>query len=148
MNSSELTGAMARVQGTGGYERVLHRLERDSETRRKDLDCAQNDDKRRCELLNVAHWRTAHGRRRQKALYFPDIVGTNLRSQHNVHTTGLCMGKVSVVAMLTTRVSEVRSLYLPDECKSTHSQLSYKSPITSSRLTRSILRILCTATSR
>ncbi|EPS95630.1 hypothetical protein FOMPIDRAFT_130972 [Fomitopsis schrenkii] len=59
--------------------------------------------------------------REDKALYFPDIVGTNLKSEHNIHTTGLCAGKVSVIAMLTTRVSE---LQVVNYIKPTHEQYS------------------------
>ena len=44
----------------------------------------------------------------QKALHFPDIHGTALAgSEDKVHTTNLLQGKVSVVALLTTRISEV-----------------------------------------
>ncbi|KAH9917170.1 ATP10 protein-domain-containing protein [Fomitopsis serialis] len=60
--------------------------------------------------------------REDKALYFPDIVGTNLHSKAGVHTTSLCTGKVSVVAMLTTRVSEVTAS--ANYIKPTHEQYS------------------------
>ncbi|OSX60897.1 hypothetical protein POSPLADRAFT_1047219 [Postia placenta MAD-698-R-SB12] len=47
--------------------------------------------------------------REDKALYFPDISGTTLSSKAEVHTTSLCTGKVSVIAMLSTRVSEFQT---------------------------------------
>lgn len=43
----------------------------------------------------------------QHALYFPDIAGVPLSSRDSVHTTDLCKGKVSVIAMLSTVISEV-----------------------------------------
>ncbi|KZT65278.1 hypothetical protein DAEQUDRAFT_801836 [Daedalea quercina L-15889] len=59
--------------------------------------------------------------REDKALYFPDIVGTNLRSKGGVHTTSLCTGKVSIIAMLTTRISE---LQVANYITPTHEQYS------------------------
>ncbi|KAI0918667.1 hypothetical protein AcV5_002594 [Taiwanofungus camphoratus] len=47
--------------------------------------------------------------REDKALYFPDIAGTTLNSEANVHTTTLCTGKVSVIAMLSTKISELQT---------------------------------------
>ncbi len=45
----------------------------------------------------------------QRALYFPDIQGTSLAGgEGKVHTTNILDGKVSVVTLLTTRISEVR----------------------------------------
>ena len=44
----------------------------------------------------------------QKALYFPNIAGSRLDNGERTHTTYMCAGKVSVVAMLTTKMSEVR----------------------------------------
>lgn len=43
----------------------------------------------------------------QKALYFPNIQGTSMASRKTTHTTDLFRGRVSVVAVLTARVSEV-----------------------------------------
>lgn len=43
----------------------------------------------------------------QKALYFPNIQGTSMASRKTTHTTDLFKGRVSVVAVLTARVSEV-----------------------------------------
>ncbi|KAI0703700.1 ATP10 protein-domain-containing protein [Cerioporus squamosus] len=48
--------------------------------------------------------------REDKALYFPDIRGTVLAgSEDKVHTTILLKDKVSVVALLTTRISEIQT---------------------------------------
>jgi len=47
--------------------------------------------------------------REDKALYFPDIAGTTLSSRPNMHTTSLCVGKVSIIAMLSTRMSELQT---------------------------------------
>ncbi|KAI8976571.1 ATP10 protein-domain-containing protein [Trametes punicea] len=47
--------------------------------------------------------------REDKALYFPNISGTPLAGDDKVHTTGLLAGKVSVVTLLTTRISEIQT---------------------------------------
>ncbi|KZV76411.1 hypothetical protein PENSPDRAFT_542280, partial [Peniophora sp. CONT] len=44
--------------------------------------------------------------REDKALYFPNIVGTRLQDGESAHTTDMCSGKVSVVAMLSSKISE------------------------------------------
>ncbi|KAJ9115695.1 hypothetical protein QFC20_001022 [Naganishia adeliensis] len=44
--------------------------------------------------------------RQDKALYFPNIQGTSMASRKTTHTTDLFRGRVSVVAVLTARVSE------------------------------------------
>ncbi|KAI0064422.1 hypothetical protein BV25DRAFT_1990151 [Artomyces pyxidatus] len=41
-----------------------------------------------------------------KALYFPNIEGSRLDTGDKTHTTHLCAGKVSVIAMLSTKISE------------------------------------------
>lgn len=43
--------------------------------------------------------------REDQALYFPDIVGVNLKDRANTNTTSLLQGKVSVVSVLTSRLS-------------------------------------------
>ena len=43
----------------------------------------------------------------QKALYLPDISGTPLNQPGKVHTTDLCLGKVSVISILSSKISEV-----------------------------------------
>ncbi|CDO70557.1 hypothetical protein BN946_scf184579.g13 [Trametes cinnabarina] len=47
--------------------------------------------------------------RQDKALYFPDISGTPLVGKEKVHTSNLLAGKVSVVTLLTTRISEIQT---------------------------------------
>ncbi|KAH9003403.1 ATP10 protein-domain-containing protein [Lactarius hatsudake] len=47
--------------------------------------------------------------REDKALYFPDIVGNRLDSGVKAHTKHLCAGKVSVIAMLSTKISELHA---------------------------------------
>ncbi|KAI5119875.1 hypothetical protein M0805_008546 [Coniferiporia weirii] len=44
--------------------------------------------------------------REDHSLYFPDISGTSLLNKDTVHTTDICKGKVSAVAMLSTAISE------------------------------------------
>lgn len=45
--------------------------------------------------------------REDRALYFPDISGTCLADRHKTsHTTDLCRGKISLVTVLNTRISE------------------------------------------
>ena len=53
----------------------------------------------------------------QKARYFPNIVGSRLDSGLKDHTTHMCAGKVSVIAMLSTRMSEVSYLALLCVCQ-------------------------------
>ena len=48
----------------------------------------------------------------QKARYFPNIVGARLDSGVRDHTSHMCAGKVSVIAMLSTKISEVSYLAL------------------------------------
>ncbi|CAL1699387.1 unnamed protein product [Somion occarium] len=47
--------------------------------------------------------------REDKARYFPDISGTPLDSSEKAHTTSLCVGKVSVISMLSSRMSEIQT---------------------------------------
>ncbi|KAA1472568.1 hypothetical protein DENSPDRAFT_898178 [Dentipellis sp. KUC8613] len=44
--------------------------------------------------------------REDKALYFPNIKGVRLDNGAAQHTTNLCHGKISVISMLTTKISE------------------------------------------
>ncbi|KIK80442.1 hypothetical protein PAXRUDRAFT_833521 [Paxillus rubicundulus Ve08.2h10] len=44
-----------------------------------------------------------------KALYFPDISGSRIDTRVKTHTTDICQGRVSVIAMLSTRMSEVHA---------------------------------------
>ncbi|KAI0642756.1 ATP10 protein-domain-containing protein [Trametes meyenii] len=59
--------------------------------------------------------------REDKALYFPDIFGTPLVGKDKVHTTSLLAGKVSVVTLLTTRISELQTAQFVDPTQSSFS---------------------------
>ncbi|KAG1748270.1 ATPase assembly factor ATP10 [Suillus paluster] len=45
--------------------------------------------------------------REDKALYFPNIVGSSLDTKSKKHTTSICEGRISVISMLSTRMSEI-----------------------------------------
>lgn len=45
----------------------------------------------------------------QKALYLPNITGKSLDERKQKHTTIMCFGRVTVLAMLGTQISEVIS---------------------------------------
>ncbi|KAI9509244.1 ATPase assembly factor ATP10, partial [Russula earlei] len=47
--------------------------------------------------------------REDKALYFPNVVGSRLDNGVKTHTTHMCAGKVSVIAMLSTKISEIHA---------------------------------------
>ncbi|KAI0052069.1 hypothetical protein FA95DRAFT_1580191 [Auriscalpium vulgare] len=47
--------------------------------------------------------------REDKALYFPNIMGNRLDNGEQTHTTHLFPGKVTVVAMLSTKISELHA---------------------------------------
>jgi len=47
--------------------------------------------------------------REDKALYFPNVVGNRLDNGVKAHTTDMCAGKVSVIAMLSTTMSELHA---------------------------------------
>ena len=51
----------------------------------------------------------------QKALYFPDVIGTRLSDRCKVSTTQLLSGNVSVLSILTSKISEehTKSFYQP-----------------------------------
>ncbi|TDL22825.1 hypothetical protein BD410DRAFT_199975 [Rickenella mellea] len=44
--------------------------------------------------------------REQNALYFPDVAGVSLSTREKAHTTDICAGNISVVAMMSTKISE------------------------------------------
>lgn len=44
--------------------------------------------------------------RQDKALYFPDVAGKTIANGETVHTTTLCAGRISVVSILSTKISE------------------------------------------
>jgi hypothetical protein len=43
----------------------------------------------------------------QKALYLPDILGKSLDEGIGKNTTTMCFGRITVLAMLGTKISEV-----------------------------------------
>ncbi|KAG2050033.1 hypothetical protein BDR06DRAFT_960726 [Suillus hirtellus] len=45
--------------------------------------------------------------REDKALYFPNIVGSSLDTKSKKHTASMCEGRISVISMLSTRMSEI-----------------------------------------
>ncbi|EIW78480.1 hypothetical protein CONPUDRAFT_128126 [Coniophora puteana RWD-64-598 SS2] len=45
--------------------------------------------------------------REDKALYFPNMMGTTLDGKKKQHTTSICRGNISVVSMLNSRMSEI-----------------------------------------
>ncbi|KAG1745202.1 ATP10 protein-domain-containing protein [Suillus lakei] len=45
--------------------------------------------------------------REDKALYFPNIVGSSLDTKSKKHTASMCEGRISVISMLSTRMSEL-----------------------------------------
>ncbi|KAH7910272.1 ATPase assembly factor ATP10 [Hygrophoropsis aurantiaca] len=45
--------------------------------------------------------------REDKALYFPNVVGSALDTKQKRHTTDICQGRISVISMLNTRMSEI-----------------------------------------
>ncbi len=46
----------------------------------------------------------------QQALYLPDIEGKSLTGQVK-HTTDMCVGRITILAMITTKISEVCTSY-------------------------------------
>lgn len=65
----------------------------------------------------------------QKALYLPNIAGKVLSDGSTKHTTEMCFGKTTILAMLNTKVSEVAFCFsrqvltltrLLDKCKGVH----------------------------
>lgn len=64
----------------------------------------------RISTLNTTFLFTTSPDKLQKALYFPDIEGTPLDKRETVHTTDLCLGKVSLISILSSQISEVCSL--------------------------------------
>lgn len=63
----------------------------------------------------------------QKALYLPNISGKSLDTRATKNSTEMCFGKITILAMLSTRVSEARSracaslitalIQKPDQCQ-------------------------------
>ncbi|KAJ3716809.1 ATP10 protein-domain-containing protein [Lentinula guzmanii] len=45
--------------------------------------------------------------REDRSLYFPDICGKSLADGSEEHTTSMCMGKISIICLLNTKISEI-----------------------------------------
>jgi len=45
--------------------------------------------------------------REDKSLYFPNIMGTALDNSDKKHTTDICTGRISVISMLSSKISEI-----------------------------------------
>jgi len=65
--------------------------------------------------------------RQDKALYFPDVAGKTIANGETVHTTTLCAGRISVVSILSTKISEVLSMPQISVSVSTRPTDSFKS---------------------
>ncbi|QRV76063.1 F1F0 ATP synthase assembly protein ATP10 [Ceratobasidium sp. AG-Ba] len=47
--------------------------------------------------------------REDKALYFPDVNGVTLDNRSTVHTTSLCTGRITLLSVLSTKISELHA---------------------------------------
>ncbi|CAE6429118.1 unnamed protein product [Rhizoctonia solani] len=47
--------------------------------------------------------------RDDKALYFPDVKGVSLDNRSTVHTTSACPGRITLLSMLSTKISELHA---------------------------------------
>ncbi|KAJ3967287.1 ATP10 protein-domain-containing protein [Lentinula raphanica] len=47
--------------------------------------------------------------REDRSLYFPDIAGKSLADGSEQHTTSMCAGKISVISLLNTKISEIHT---------------------------------------
>ncbi|CAE6524193.1 unnamed protein product [Rhizoctonia solani] len=47
--------------------------------------------------------------REDKALYFPDVTGVSLDDRSTVHTTTTCTGRITLLSMLSTKISELHA---------------------------------------
>ncbi|KZP18123.1 hypothetical protein FIBSPDRAFT_829636 [Athelia psychrophila] len=45
--------------------------------------------------------------REDKSLYFPDVLGSALDGSGKKHTTDMCKGRISIVSMLSSKISEI-----------------------------------------
>ena len=84
----------------------------------------------------------------QKALYFPNIQGTSLDTRKTVHTTDLFRGRVSIVTVLTARVSEVRPWDLAGGIRLTQTPLRNTPTVSLRMCSKTGKRTPCSATSR
>ena len=71
------------------------------------MDSTNRDDSARRRLIIQTIWSVQTDIVEQKALYFPDIAGKSLANGEMVHTTTLCAGHISVISILSTKISEV-----------------------------------------
>ena len=78
------------------------------------MDCTDRHDSGGCKYPNYLVVRRPENDSyvNQKALYFPDIVGKSLATGERLHTTDMCAGRVSVISMLSTKISEVPITYV------------------------------------
>ncbi|CAE6463650.1 unnamed protein product, partial [Rhizoctonia solani] len=47
--------------------------------------------------------------RDDKALYFPDVKGVSLDNRSTVHTTSACVGQITLLSILSTKISELHA---------------------------------------
>ncbi|KAJ1311684.1 hypothetical protein OPQ81_010158 [Rhizoctonia solani] len=47
--------------------------------------------------------------REDKALYFPDVTGISLDNRSTVHTTTACAGRITLLSVLSTKISELHA---------------------------------------
>ncbi|CAE6421646.1 hypothetical protein ACGC1H_001847 [Rhizoctonia solani] len=47
--------------------------------------------------------------REDKALYFPDVKGVSLDNRSTVHTTTACTGRITLLSVLSTKISELHA---------------------------------------
>lgn len=71
------------------------------------MDCADCYDSGRRKQLDGLYISHLSNTANQKALYFPDVAGKSLATGETLHTTDMCVGRVSVISMLSTKISEV-----------------------------------------
>lgn len=70
------------------------------------MDSSYRDDTRQRGLIRLTSC-TGQPNVLQKSLYFPNISGKALDGSGKKHTTDICTGRISVISMLSTKISEV-----------------------------------------
>lgn len=96
-----------RIQNQRGGQRILLRSQCYATTRRENVDCADSyDTGRRRRSYPQSHVK-AHVHV-QKSLYFPNVLGSALDGSGKKHTTDICKGRISIISMLSSKISEVR----------------------------------------
>lgn len=58
--------------------------------------------------------------REDKALYFPDVTGVTLENRSTVHTTTACAGRITLLSVLSTKISELHAQSFVDLALKTH----------------------------